>query len=180
MMSMVMDENPGTKQEGATGGNPPFRAVLVPHRSLSPRGFLILMSFVGAVSFVAGMSFLAMGAWPVMGFFGLDALAIYVAFKLNYRAGRRCETVDITPADLTVIRTTPGRPQQRFSLNPYWARVHLAERPDGANRLYLRSHGKAYPIGGFLTDDERRDLADALDKALADVRTGPSAREVGS
>ena len=169
---MVMDENPGTRQEVAADGATPIRAVLVPHRSLSPRGFLILMSFVGAVSFIAGISFLAIGAWPVMGFFGLDALAIYIAFKLNYRAGRRCETVDITASDLIVTRTSPGRSQQQFALNPYWARVHLAERPDGANRLYLRSHGKAYPIGGFLTDDERRDLADALSSALAAVRAG--------
>jgi len=152
----------------------PFRAVLVPHRSLSPRGFLILMSFVGVVSFIAGVSFLAKGAWPVMGFFGLDALAIYVAFKLNYRAARRSETVEINASDLTVTRTDPnGRREQVFTLNPYWVRVQLAERPDGANRLFLRSHGKVYPIGAFLTDDERRDLADALDRALAAVRARP-------
>ncbi len=168
-----MDENPPPKQEGAGANDHPFRAVLVPHRSLSPRGFLILMSFVGVVSFIAGMSFLAKGAWPVMGFFGLDALAIYVAFKLNYRAARRSETVEIDASDLTVTRTSPsGRREQVLTLNPYWARVHLASRPDGANRLYLRSHGRAYPIGTFLTDDERRDLAVTLERVLADVRTG--------
>ena len=32
----------------------PFRAVLAPHRSLGPAGFLILMAAVGGVSFVAG------------------------------------------------------------------------------------------------------------------------------
>lgn len=170
---MVMDEKPGSRQEGAAAEAPPFRAVLTPHRSLSPRGFLILMSFVGIVSFVAGMSFLVMGAWPVMGFFGLDALAIYVAFKLNYRSARRSETVEITASDLTITRTSAaGRPQQVVALNPYWARVHLAEAPDGANRLFLRSHGKVYPVGAFLTDDDRRALANALDSALAAVRAG--------
>ncbi len=168
-----MDENPGTTQEGSEGAAsaaPPFRAVLTPHRSLSPRGFLILMSFVGIVSFIAGLNFLMMGAWPVMGFFGLDALAIYIAFKLNYRAGRHVETVEITAADLTVTRTRPNGRRERFTLNPYWAHVHLAQRPDGANALFLRSHGKAHAIGAFLNDDERRDLATALDRALAAVR----------
>ena len=42
-----------------------------------------------------------MGAWPVMGFFGLDVLLVYCAFKLNYRAGRLCEIVELTPAQLT-------------------------------------------------------------------------------
>ena len=160
-----MDENPPAAQEARA-----FRAVLTPHRSLSPRGFLILMCFIGGVSFVAGMSFLAMGAWPVMGFFGLDALAIYVAFKLNYRSGRRLEAVEITPADLKLVRVHPNGRREEITLNPYWARTHLAERPDGANRLYLRSHGRHYAVGSFLTDDERRDLAGALDRALADIR----------
>jgi uncharacterized membrane protein len=170
-----MDEKPGAAQEGSDGPTSaahPFRAVLMPHRSLSPRGFLILMTFVAVVSFIAGMSFLAMGAWPVMGFFGLDALAIYIAFKLNFRAARLVETVEITPTDLTVTRTRPNGHQDSFTLNPYWARVHLAQRRDGANALFLRSHGKAHAIGAFLNDDERRDLAAALDNALATVRKG--------
>lgn len=165
-----MDGNPPHRQEGSAPGARPFRAVLTPHRSLSPRGFLILMSFVGIVSFIGGMTFLAMGAWPVMGFFGLDAFLIYGAFKLNYRAGRRHEVVEITPADLKLTRVHPNGRREEIALNPYWARPHLAERPDGANRLYLRSHGRHYSIGSFLTDDERRDLAGALDRALADLR----------
>jgi len=160
-----MDDKPAQNQEGRG-----FRAVLTPHRSLSPRGFLILMLFIGGVSFIAGMSFLAMGAWPVMGFFGLDALLVYGAFKLNYRAARRFEVVEITPADLKLIRVDPNGRRQEIALNPYWARPHLAEGPDGANRLYLRSHGRTYAVGSFLTDDERRDLAKALGRALADVR----------
>ena len=54
-----------------------FSALLTPHRSLNRTGFLVLMVFLSAVSFAAGLAFLLMGAWPVLGFFGLDALAIY-------------------------------------------------------------------------------------------------------
>ena len=43
------------------------------------------MVAIGAVSFVAGVVFLLMGAWPVFGFFGLDVLLLYWAFRLNYR-----------------------------------------------------------------------------------------------
>ena len=59
-----------------------FDAILRPHRSLGPRGFLALMIFVALVSFAAGIAFVSIGAWPVFGFFGLDALALYVAFRL--------------------------------------------------------------------------------------------------
>ena len=62
-----------------------FSARVTPHRSLNRTGFLVLMTFVGAVSFVAGIAFCMMGAWPVLGFFGLDLLVIYWAFRINYR-----------------------------------------------------------------------------------------------
>jgi uncharacterized membrane protein len=75
-----------------------FRALLTPHRSLGPAGFLILMAALGTASFITGIVFLLMGAWPVFGFFGLDVLLIYIAFRLNYRSGRLYETVELTPA----------------------------------------------------------------------------------
>ena len=62
-----------------------FSALLTPHRSLNRTGFLVLMAFVSVVSFVAGIAFLVMGAWPVFGFFGLDVLVIYWAFRINFR-----------------------------------------------------------------------------------------------
>ena len=56
-----------------------FSALLTPHRSLDRTGFLVVMTVVIAVSFAAGVAFLIMGAWPVVSFFGLDALAVTAA-----------------------------------------------------------------------------------------------------
>ena len=53
-----------------------FSALLTPHRSLGPTGFLILMACLGGLSFVSGIIFVSLGAWPVFGFFGLDVLLI--------------------------------------------------------------------------------------------------------
>ena len=55
----------------------------------SPTGFLIFMLCIGGISFVSGVVFLLLGAWPVFGFFGLDVLLVYWAFRANYRAGAR-------------------------------------------------------------------------------------------
>ena len=99
-----------------------FRAVLTPYRSLSPTGFLILMVLVGGVSFAIGLVFLSAGAWPVMGFFGLDVLLIYIAFKLNYRSGLAYEVVELTPQQLSLTRYHPSGKSERFDFNPYWAR----------------------------------------------------------
>jgi uncharacterized membrane protein len=163
-----MNGNPERTQAGAE----PFRAVLTPHRSLSPQGFLALIVALGAVSFVAGVLFLIAGAWPVFGFFGLDVLLVYVAFRLNYRSGRLYETLDLTPARLVLTRVHPSGRQERFDCNPYWARVNLREWPDGRTALSIVSRGTELAFGSFLTDEERRDLASALKEALLTARGG--------
>src|SRR3546814_1874361 len=68
-----------------------FDVELRPHRSLSPRGFLLLMALICAISFTGGLFFYLMGAWPVIGFMGADVLLIYLAFRINYRSGHLVE-----------------------------------------------------------------------------------------
>jgi len=163
-----MDEKRDRAQ--AQPGN--FRAVLTPYRSLGPTGFLILMTALGGISFVAGLVFYLAGAWPVMGFFGLDVALVYFAFKLNYRSGRLYETLDLTPDRLAWMRIHPSGRHERFDCNPYWARVKLEERPDGRTSLRIASEGRELTFGRFLTDAERRDLAAALRDALLAAKGG--------
>ena len=144
---------------------------LHPHRSLSPRGFLIIMLVLGTISFIAGLVFLMMGAWPVMGFFGLDVALVYFAFRLNFRSGKLYETVDVKPDNLTLTRVHPSGRREVFDFNPFWVRVRLTtDRPDGRNSLRLASQGKEIQFAKFLTDDERRNFADALSGALVEAR----------
>lgn len=150
----------------------PFDAVLRPNRSLSPRGFVILMGFVAAVSFGAGVAFVAMGAWPVFGFFGLDALALYVAFRLNYRSGRLYERVRIEGDELKVARVEPNGRARRWSLPTYWARVALVGEAEGPGEVVLSSHGRSVAVGAFLAPEERASFAAALSDALRQARAG--------
>jgi uncharacterized membrane protein len=164
----------GTQQsDQARGADQTFRAVLRPHRSLSPRGFVILMSIVGLVSFAAGINFVLMGAWPVFGFFGLDAALIYLAFRLNYRSGRLHEIVEIDAGETSVTRCHPSGRRERFSFNSYWVRVRLIERGQGRTDLTLQHHDRRLSFGRFLNDGERREVADALQAALVNARGGP-------
>lgn len=157
-------------QEKQSGDATEF--VLHPHRSLSPRGFMIVMALVAGVSFVAGVMFVMMGAWPVTGFFGLDVALIYFAFRLNYRSGRLYEVVNLSPDALALTRVHPSGRKERFEFNPYWARVRLTtDRPDGRTSLRLMAQGKEVLFGQFLTDDERRGFADALTNALIASRS---------
>ncbi|HLJ19561.1 MAG TPA: DUF2244 domain-containing protein [Stellaceae bacterium] len=142
-----------------------FDAVLYPHRSLPPRGFLVLMLVLGAVSFAAGVSFVLIGAWPIFGYFGLDVLLVYLAFRASYRSARMHEWVRLTEEALTVERVGQRGDRRRWQFQPFWLRVVLEER-DETNRLVLASHGRELVVGGFLAPAERKRLAVALKSAL--------------
>lgn len=156
----------------AEHGDSLFSAILTPHRSLDPSGFVILMGAVVAVSFTAGVAFYMIGAWPVIGFLGLDVALIYWAFRLNYRSGQLYETVDLTGETLTVTRVLPSGRARSWSFNPYWARCQLAETSRAGRQLCLISHGKRLIFGRFLSPEEKEDFAEALSGALREARGG--------
>src|SRR3954468_20021919 len=115
-----------------------FSALLTPHRSLNRTGFLVLMAFLCAISFVAGLAFLLMGAWPVFGFFGLDVLAIYWAFRINFRHARASEEITVTPSELRVRRTSHRGHVAEWAFNPLWVRLdQKGDAEFGIERLYL-------------------------------------------
>lgn len=161
---------PKAPSQAPDGDNPQFSAVLTPHRSLGPRGFLIFMAALCVISFGTGLLFFLMGAWPVMGFFGLDVLLVYIAFRLNFRALRVYETVDLKPDALTVTRVDPKGREQSWRFNPYWVRLSVDERVGRSSEMSLVSHGKRLVFGAFLTDPEREDFAAALTAALHEAR----------
>jgi uncharacterized membrane protein len=152
-------------------GRSRFNAVLTPHRSLGPTGFMVLMAGVCLVSFGTGLFFYLLGAWPVIGFMGLDVALIYIAFKLNFRALRLYETVDLTQDSLTVTRVAPSGKSQSWRFNPYWVRLSVRERVGRSSELSIASHGERLVFGSFLTDEEREDFASALTAALSAARS---------
>ena len=150
-----------------------FSAVIAPHRSLNRVGFMVLMGLVCFVSFVAGLVFFIAGAWPVLGFFGLDVLLLYWAFKLSYRQAAAYEEVKVTPIELTVRKVSHKGRVREWTLNPLWVRLDKdAHTEFGIERLFLVSRGKKLAIAGFLGPNEKADFALALGNALGEAKRG--------
>lgn len=149
-----------------------FQARLSPHRSLGPRGLLILLCVAGGVSLLAGLRFAYLGAWPVSAIFLLDLGLLWGAFKLNNWAARRFEAVELRAGELLIRQVDPRGRERAIRFQPYWVRL---DRPDPErvdSQLVLRSHGRAVAVGSFLPHAERLAFADALGDALRRFRSG--------
>jgi uncharacterized membrane protein len=144
-----------------------FEARLQPHRSLTPQGFAMLMTVLGAISFAVGTVFLLVGAWPVFGFFGLDVLVVWWAFRANFRAARAYEDIHLTPHRLLVRQVSARGEARETEFNPRWVRLEKNEDETyGVTRVALISRGIALVIGAFLPPLHRGQLAKSLSAAL--------------
>jgi uncharacterized membrane protein len=151
-----------------------FSAVLMPHRSLSRTGFLLLMAILGGISFITGVVFLLAGAWPIFGFCGLDVLLLYWAFRVNYRRAKAYEQVTVTGSELMVRQVSHRGRIREWTLNPLWVRLERVVRAEfGIERLFLVSHGRRLAIAGCLGPQEKESFAVALAAALGEARRGP-------
>jgi uncharacterized membrane protein len=158
-----------------TGDGSVFTATLRPNRSLGPRGFALLIAIMAAISFVSGVAFAYHGAWPVLGFFGLDVAVVYLAFRINYRSADASERVVLSETELVVERRRYGRVIGRWAFQPYWLKVDVEE--DGRTPgVVLLSHGRSLAIGSFLSPDERTGFAAMLGDSLAALRRAPHLR----
>ncbi|MGE3148375.1 MAG: DUF2244 domain-containing protein [Pseudorhodoplanes sp.] len=152
-----------------------FSAVLTPYRSLGPRGFRALMILVAGLSLVGGTVFYLLGAWPVVGFLGLDVLLVYWAFRLNYRAAGAYEEVTVTPSELRVRQVSAKGAVVEWALNPLWVRLDRETIEEfGLTRLFLISRGRKFPIATCLGPWERESFAARLSAAIAEAKRGPT------
>jgi uncharacterized membrane protein len=152
-----------------------FSAIITPHRSLSARGFVAVMGVIGGMSFAGGMFFYLLGAWPVVGFLGLDVALVYWAFRANYRAAAAFEEVTVTPSELRLRKVSHRGKVAEWKLNPVWTQLDREKHDEfGLLKLFLVSRGRRLSVAGFLSPKEKESFATALSAALGEARRGPT------
>ena len=150
-----------------------FSATLHPHRSLGRRGFLALMAAIGGAFFATGIFFWTLGAWPVLGFVGLDILAVWLAFRLNYRAARAYEEIEMSRAEIVIRKVAASGRAQELRFNPAWVQLAVEEDDDGrVTRVALHMREGRVPVGSFLNPEDRKSFARAFGAALATAARG--------
>jgi uncharacterized membrane protein len=146
-----------------------WQVVLTPHRSLTRTGFLVLMGVVVAANLAIGGLFVVLGAWPVAGFACFDVLLVWLAFRWNFSSAGVVERISVTEHELILDRLNHYSPPERWRFVRRWVRVELQENRERelVGSLCLVSGQARIVIGDFLSAEERKSLAAALDEALA-------------
>jgi uncharacterized membrane protein len=152
---------------------PIFAAKITPHRSLGRDGFRLVMTLVCLASVVSSVPFIIAGAWPVATFFGLDVVALYIAFRVNFRDGRAFEEVAVSPVKVMLAKVTPKGERAEWRFDTLFTKLERHDDEDyGLMRLNVVSRGQSVPVAQALSPGERASFHDALAGALARAKGG--------
>lgn len=153
----------------------PQRIEICPHCSLSVRAAFLFFGSLCGVSFGIASLMASRGFWPVLPFAGLEMA--FLAWALHTSMARRHhrETITVTESDVS-IEMRDRRHSVQHVFPRHWAQVKL-RRPASRlhpSRLTIESHGRQCELGSFLTEAERRGLAERLRMLIGRINESPS------
>ena len=142
-------------------------AEIRPNRSLSERGFIVLIAVVTLANCASAAVFVALGATLVPIFLAVDVLAVIVAFAASFHAARRVERVQVTSRDVRVTQETPRTSVLLWESPTAFTRVHVEREPSGRTvGLKLALSGRELALAVSLSPRERAEFAQALERAI--------------
>ncbi len=148
-------------------------AVLTPNRSMSSRGFIILIGVMTAINVATAAVFVMMGAALVPVFLAFDLIAVVLAFALSRRSGRKGERIQVTAAEVRVLRHAPDGEAETVWVSPTaFTMVDLSGEGAEVNDLTLRLSDRRLPVATMLSRPERVEFARALREAIQRARVG--------
>jgi uncharacterized membrane protein len=151
-----------------------YSARLRPHRSLTRAQAKRIVIATSALLTLVSLPFFALGAWPVIGFLGLDMLALWAAFEVSFHSARAYEDVNVSGLELALAHVTPRGRKFEWRFNPLWVRLEReAHEEFGLTKLELASGGRRVEFARFLGPDQKEDVARDLSAALMEARRGP-------
>ncbi len=130
---------------------------LWPHNSLPPRGAMIVIFSVFLFGLIPLLAMLgSVILWGLLPFLLITVLGLWLAIQSNYRARSVFEVLTLSGTQARLVHHTPGKKQQEWSCNRFWARPEMHEK-DGPVPHYvtLIGDGREVEIGAFLSEEER-------------------------
>ena len=144
------------------------------NRSLSMRGNQLFFAITLCVSFTIAFLFAWQGLWLVLPFTGIEMLVLGLALYFCVNKLSRVETITISARDIKICVSQRNKAQQCYSFPKAWARATIFPSPLTRQRqqLWLGAKQSKVEIGSSLSDNEKRQLANAINRAINENLTG--------
>ena len=148
-------------------------AEIKPNRSLSQRGFIILIGVITAANVASATIFLILKANLVPIFLAVDVLAVVVAFLASFKAGRMVERVQVSTAEVKVTYEAGGQVKVVWESPTAFTRVTTErDEDDRVTALRLALSGRQTAVAAALSPRERGEFAKALEDAIWRAKRG--------
>ena len=151
------------------------RIQIVPNCSLSPKGALLFFGSLCFATFGIALLMTFRGFWPVLPFAGLEMALLGWALHRSLQRRHHCETITVSGDDVRIEHRDDVH-YVEVVFPRHWARVKL-RRPHSRlhpSCLTIESHGRRCEVGSFLTEQERRGLAQRLQRLIGRINESPS------
>lgn len=120
----------------------------------------VVFGTMAGISLLIAVVFAALGAWLILPFAGLEALALFATYCWIRRHAHDSELLVIR-GNAVALAVRDEAHTRHYEFNRAWARVVVAQR-GWETRIALRSHGREVEVGRYLDGDGRRKLAQEL------------------
>ena len=150
------------------------RITLAPNCSLTLTGAKLFFVATCLFSLSFALFFVLQGFWPILLFWALEMLVLGLALHASLQRRNYTQTVVITESRIILVtRSQHGEAKQEFAR--HWAKVKLRSSPRrlSPSRLTIESHGRAYEVGSFLTEEDRCLLAKRLGRLVGGMNESP-------
>ena len=154
---------------GDTNEAPFINIRLVPNRSLNSNGTKVVFAVIAFGFLLPIIPFIGSPVGTTLTIFsGLTFYLFLTLLQKNFQQGSTFEEILISRRKIKVVHQEKNKDRLTWECNPYWTKVHLdTNNPRLKNYLTLAGKGKRIELGAFLSPDERLELRDKIQNALA-------------
>lgn len=109
--------------------------------------------------------------WPVLLVSSATGVGLAAALRVSNLEAAAHEIVEVTPRVVRVTRFGRSAAGEPIEFSAHWVRIQVSSDRYMEDRILLREGARRLTIGSFLSPVERRNLAAALERSLAEVRS---------
>ena len=144
--------------------------IVRPNASLSRHEGRLLFAGIAFFSLLIILRFYLLGAWLVIPFTLLDIIFVGLTLRYILKKNQYVELISCTQ-DKTVITKSTGNHHAEWSFQTFWVKLIYSpnRHPWHPGKLFLSSHGRSVEFGSCLTNDERKELAEAIQNSLDQI-----------